>query len=154
MVLSSSHIATPSSTWGGVLTLLPCSSVGSLGSEAVLRELVQQESSPGLQFFMNCSGLGPPWVQSFRSWLLQGWSPKGPQVLPRSCTTAGSPWAQSPLGSTCSSVGSSMGCGRISLPFCCAFFPHFLNTLSKRFYPVTYGLSHGWPIGSSWSCLV
>ena len=46
--VSSSHVvsAVPSSSGGGLLTLFPCSSVGSLPWETVLHELLQCESFP------------------------------------------------------------------------------------------------------------
>ena len=87
VAVSASHIvsAAPfSSSWGGLLTLFPCSSVGSLPQETVLHELLQHESSPshGLQFFTNSCSVGPfHRVQSFRNRQLQRGSPTGSQVL-------------------------------------------------------------------------
>ena len=47
-VVSSSHVvsAAPSSSGGGLLTLFPCSSMGSLPRETVLHKLLQRESFP------------------------------------------------------------------------------------------------------------
>ncbi|KAM9591150.1 uncharacterized protein ACIBXB_006064 isoform 2-T2 [Morphnus guianensis] len=90
--------------------------------------------SHGLQFFTNCSSMGPfHGVQSFRSTLLQRESPTGsqvlpenllrgllstdPQVLPGTCSSAGSPRGHSLLREpTCSGVGSSTGCRWRSAP--------------------------------------
>jgi len=46
--VSSSHVvsAAPSSSGGGLLTLYPCSSIGSLPWETVLPQLLQHESFP------------------------------------------------------------------------------------------------------------
>ncbi|KAK4828519.1 hypothetical protein QYF61_026941 [Mycteria americana] len=86
--------------------------------------------SNGLQFFTHCSSVGPfHGVQSFRNRLLQRgsplgsqvlpakpapvWSPlsMGPQVLPGACSNVGFPQGHSlPRASTCSGMGSSMGC--------------------------------------------
>jgi len=53
-VVSSSHVsATPSSSGQGLLTLCPCSRVGSL------HKLLHWSASHGLQFFTNCSSVGP-----------------------------------------------------------------------------------------------
>ena len=48
LALTSSHLvsAAPSSSQGGLLTLCPCSSVGSLPRETVLHELLQREAFP------------------------------------------------------------------------------------------------------------
>ena len=60
--------------------------------------------SKGLQFFVNCSSMGP-----FTT---------GPQVLSGPCCSTGSPWGHSLLrASPCSSVGSSMGNRWISAPW-------------------------------------
>jgi len=47
-MVSSSHMvsATPSSSWEGLLTLLPCSSMGSLPQETVLHDLLQHGYFP------------------------------------------------------------------------------------------------------------
>jgi len=81
-----------------LLTLFPCSSVGSLPHETVLHALLQCESFPRLQFFTNCSSVGPfHGVQSFRNRLLQHESPTGSQVLPASLIRHEllSPWVRS-----------------------------------------------------------
>ena len=77
------------------------------------------DPSHGLQLFMKCSSVGPfHGVQSFRNRLLQCGSPSRSQVLPANLLqrrlSAGS---QPPSGtSTCSSIGSSLGCRWISAP--------------------------------------
>ena len=89
--------------------------------------------SHGVQFFTNCSSVGPfHRVQPFRNRLLQcgssmgsrvlpanllqhGLLSMGPQVLPGACSSLGSPQGHSLLwASTCAGVGSSTGCRRIS----------------------------------------
>ena len=74
--------------------------------------------SHGLQLFMNWSCVGPfHRVQYFRHRLLQCGSPTGSPFLPRACSSVGSPWGHRLLwASTCSRVGSSMGCRWISAP--------------------------------------
>jgi len=69
VVVSSSQVvsAAPSSSWGGLLTLCPCSSVGSLPWETVLHKLLQ------------CASF--PWGAALHK-LLQSGSPMGSQVLP------------------------------------------------------------------------
>ena len=56
--------------------------------------------SHGLQFFTNCSSVGPfPGLQSFRHRLLQRGSPVGSQVLPENLLQRGLPMgSQPPLG--------------------------------------------------------
>jgi len=55
VMLSSSCVvsAAPSSSGGGLLTLFPCSSVGSLPRETVLHELLQLSPAYGVQSFRN-----------------------------------------------------------------------------------------------------
>ena len=66
-----------------LLMLFPCSSVGSLPRQTILRELTDVAPSHGLQFFRNCSSVGPSHrVQPFKNRLLQHESPPGSQVLP------------------------------------------------------------------------
>lgn len=58
------------------------------------------------------------------------------QVLPRSCTSAGSPQGHTLLwASTCSSVGSSMGCGWISAPLLLCIFSPLLKFIIQEFCP-------------------
>lgn len=104
--------ATPSSSGGGLLTLIPCSRVGSLSWERVFHGLLQHK--PFLhaavhrllhrvhKFFHR--------VQSFRNTLLQQGSLTGSQVLPESGFRVDFPWDHSLLlAPMCSSVGSSTG---------------------------------------------
>jgi len=84
-VVSSSQVvsAASSSSRGGFLLLFPCSSVGCIPLETVLHELLQHESSHGLQLFTNYSIIGLfQGVQSFRNRVFQHGSPTGSQVLP------------------------------------------------------------------------
>jgi len=79
VAVSSSHVVSdaPSFSGGGVLTLCPCSRVGSLLQETVLHKLLQQGS------FKNCSSMGlPHGVQSLRNRLLRHASPTRSQALP------------------------------------------------------------------------
>ncbi|KAK4830930.1 hypothetical protein QYF61_014303, partial [Mycteria americana] len=70
--------------------------------------------SHGLQFFMNCSSMGPPRCHKSCQQTCSGVGSSlsvGPQVLPGACSSVGFPWGHSLLRtSTCSSVGSSTGC--------------------------------------------
>ena len=81
VVVSSSHFvsAAPSSSGGGLLTLSPCSSVGSLPRQTVLHVLLQRESFPQAAVLHE---------------LLQRGSPTGSQVLPANLLQRGllSPW--------------------------------------------------------------
>ena len=81
----------PSSSGGGLLTLFPCSSVGSLPQETVFHELLQRESFPWASVLHARPFHG---VQSFRDRLLQRGSPMGSQVLPANLLQCGllSPW--------------------------------------------------------------
>lgn len=96
--------------WSDTLSLLflPPLLHGSLPQEAVLQELLQSASfSSGLQFFMNCSSLGPfqcgaaVQEQTAPAWIpLRVTNPAskpstaplstGPQVLPGACYSTGS----------------------------------------------------------------
>ena len=92
VVVSSSHIvsAASSSSGTGLITLFPCSSVGSLPRETVLHELLQHGSFPRAAVLHNCSSVGPfHGVQSFRHRLLQRGSPTGSQVLPENLLQCG-----------------------------------------------------------------
>jgi len=128
VTVSSSHVvsAALSSSGGGLLTLCPCSSVGSFTQETVLHELLQCESFPQAAALMNCPSVGPfpqgavlqeqaapAWVPhrvtSAASKLAPAWAPlsTGPQVLAGACSSVGSPWGHSLLqASTCFGMGS------------------------------------------------
>jgi len=126
VAVSSSHVVSvaPSSSGGRLLTLFPCSSVGSLPQEIVLYELLQCESFPWaavLHKLPKCGSLpqgaalqeqaAPAWVPHRvtgpASKPAPAWAPlsMGPQVLAGACSSAGSPRGHSLLwASTCSSV--------------------------------------------------
>ena len=112
VAVSSSHVvsASPSSSGGGLLTLFPCSSVGSLPRETVLHELLQRESFPWatvlhepLQSGSHPRGAvlqeqtAPAWVPhgvtSPASKPAPAWArlSAGPQVLPGACCSVGFP---------------------------------------------------------------
>jgi len=85
VMVSSSHIvsAAPSSSGGGLLTLLPCTSVRSLSRETVVHKLVQRESFPwAAALYKLPQGGSFHGVQSFRNRLLQHGSSTGSQALP------------------------------------------------------------------------
>jgi len=75
-------------------------------------------SSRGRQFSTNCFSVGPfHGVQSFRNRLFQSGSPTGPEVLPGARSSMGLPQSHSLLrASTCSGMGSLLGCRWISAP--------------------------------------
>jgi len=138
VMVSSSHVvsAAPSSSGGGLLTLLPCSSVGSLPPETALHELLHRESFPRAAVLHELPQRGsfpraavlqekgaPAWVPhgvtSPASKPAPAWAPLStqPQVLAGACSSAGFPWGHSLLqASTCSVVGSSTGCRWRSAP--------------------------------------
>ena len=138
VAVSSSHVvpAAPSSSGGGLLTLFPCSSMGSLPRETVLHELLQRESFPPAAVLHELLQRGSLpwgavlWEQTAPAWVPRGvtspaskpapaWAPlsTGPQVLPGACSSAGFPRGHSLLrASACSGVGSSTGCRWISAP--------------------------------------
>jgi len=62
VAVSSSHFvsAAPCSSGGGLLTLFPCSNMGSLSWETVLHKLLQQESFPQGPVLQGQAA--PPWV--------------------------------------------------------------------------------------------
>ena len=116
--VSSSHVvsATPSSSGGGLLTLFPCSSVGSLPRETVLHKLLQQKSFPWAAVLHELFQRGsfprgavlqeqtaPVWVPhgvtSPASKPAPAWAPlsMSPQVLPRACSSKGFPQGHSLL---------------------------------------------------------
>ena len=76
VVVSSSHIvsAAPSSSGGRLLTLFPCSILGSLPQQTVLHELVQCESFHGAEVLCKLPSVGPshgvtsPDSKSARAW--------------------------------------------------------------------------------------
>jgi len=96
VVVSSSHIvsAAPSSSGGGLLTLFPCSSVGSLPWETVLHELLQHRSFQWAAVLHELLQRGS---------LLTGCSPSG-----TGCSSMGPQRGHKPCQPTCSSVGSSL----------------------------------------------
>jgi len=128
VVVSSSHVvsAAPSSSGGGLLTLFPCSTVGSLSREAVLHKLLQREFFPwaaALHELPQCGSFprgavlqeqaAPVWVPhgvtSPASKLAPAWAPlsMGPQLLAGPCLSVGLPWGHSFLQAyTCFAVGS------------------------------------------------
>jgi len=128
VTVSSSHVvsAAPCPSGGGLLTLCPCSSVGSLSQEAVLHKRLQHESFPWAAALpelpqrgslptgcspsgTGCSSMGPHGVTSPGSKPALAWAPlsTGPQVLAGVWSSAGSPRGHSFLwASTCSSVRS------------------------------------------------
>ena len=127
--------AASSSSGGGLITLFPCSSVGSLPQETVLHELLQCGSFPRaavlhklLQHgsFPQCAVLqehtAPAWVPhgvTSPARKPAPWAPVStdPLVLPGACSSAGFPRGHSLLREpTCSGVGSSTGCRWISAP--------------------------------------
>jgi len=104
-----------------LLTLFPCSSVGSHPWETVLHKLSQHGSFPGAAVLEKQAALAwvPCGVTSPASKPAPVWAPlsTGPQVLPGACSSAGSPWGHSIFwASPCSGVGSSPGCGWRSVP--------------------------------------
>ena len=138
VAVSSSHVvsAAPSSSGGGLLTLFPCSSVGSLPQETVLHELLQRESFPWATVLHELLQHGSfPRGAVLQEQTAPAWVPHGvtspaskpaparaplsmgPQVLPGACSSAGFPRGHSLLrASPCSGVGSSTGCRWISAP--------------------------------------
>jgi len=92
VTVSSSHVvsAAPYSSGVGLLTLCPCSSVGSLTWETVLHKVLQHESFPWAAALhklpQHRSFHG---VQSFRNRLLQHGSPTGSQALPANLLRCG-----------------------------------------------------------------
>lgn len=129
IVVSSSRAvsAAPSSSEGGLLMVLPCSSVGSLLQEIILHGLLlplgcssaliapawvsSMECSPSGK---GCSNLGVP--QGHKSWqqtcFREGSSFHGARGPARSLLQCELPmwWSFPPLGTTCSSMGSSTSC--------------------------------------------
>ncbi|KAK4810950.1 hypothetical protein QYF61_013358 [Mycteria americana] len=95
------------------LTLFPSSSVGSHPQETVLHEVLQRGSFPWAAVLHELLQHGSfPWSAVLQEWTAPAWVLQGPQVLPGACSSVGSPWGHSLLQSTstCSDVGSSMGC--------------------------------------------
>jgi len=121
---------------GGLLILCLCSSVGFLPQETVLQELLQCGSSPwaaALHTLPQCGSF--PWGAVLQEQAAPVWDPHGvtrpaskpaplwaplstgPQVLAGACSSTGSPRGHGLLwSSSCSSVGSSTGCGWGSAP--------------------------------------
>ena len=96
VVVSSSHgvSAAPSSSGGGLLTLCPCSSVGSLPRQAVLHQLLPQESFPRAAVLHQLLQRGVP--------------PTGCRPSGRDCSSVGPPRGHKSCQQTCSGVGSSL----------------------------------------------
>jgi len=107
--VSSSHFvsATPSSPGRGLLTIFPCSSLGSLPWETVLHEVFQQESFPWAAVLhelplcgslpMGCSPSGTGCCSLPTNLLWHGLLFTGPQALPGACSSVGFPWGHSLL---------------------------------------------------------
>ena len=121
VAISSSHVvsAAPSSSGGGLLTLFPCSSVGSHPREAVLHKLIHRESFPWAAVLCELLQHGSfPWGAGLQEQTAPAWAPLsiGPA---RSCSSTGFPWGHSLLwASTCPGEGSSTDCKWISAPPC------------------------------------
>jgi len=113
-VCSSDVVSTaPSSSGGGVLTLCPCSSVGSLSRETVLHELLQRESFPRAADLHELPQRGSlPRGAVLQEQAAPVWVPHGVTSPAMSLLQDGLPTgSQSPLGaSTCSGIRSSLGC--------------------------------------------
>ena len=78
--VSSSHVvsAAPSSSGGGLLTLFPCSSVGSLPQETVLHKLLQCESFPQAAVLHELLQRGSlPWGAVLQEQTAPAWVPRG-----------------------------------------------------------------------------
>ena len=115
------HCLCHSSSGGGLLTLLPCSSVGSLSQAAVVHKLFQCESFPRGAVVQDQAAPErvPHGVTSPASKSAAAWAPRsmGPQVLPGACSSKGFPQNLSLLrASTCSGRGSATDCRWISAP--------------------------------------
>ena len=116
--VSSSHVvsATPSSSGGGLLTLCPCSSLGSLPWDTVLHQLLRSESFPRAAVLHELLQHGSlPWGADLQEQTAPAWVPHrvtspaskpalawappstGPQVLPGACSSVGFPWGHSLL---------------------------------------------------------
>jgi len=118
VVVSSSHVvfAAPSTSGGGLLTLFPCSSIGSLSWETVLHELLKCESFQN-RLLQRGSPVGSQVLPA--NLLQRGLLSAVPQVLPGACSCMGFPRSHSLLwASSCSGMGSSTGCRWISAPPC------------------------------------
>jgi len=115
VVVSSSHSLCRSFFLrGGLLTLCPCSSVGSHPLETVPHELPQRGSLPcGAVLQEQAAPVCiPHGVTGPVSKPAPPWAPlsMGSHTLPRACSSVGSPRGHSFLqASTCSGVGSSLG---------------------------------------------
>ncbi|KAM9590949.1 uncharacterized protein ACIBXB_005997 [Morphnus guianensis] len=136
--VSSSHVISAASSSSGarLITLFPCSSVGSLPWETVLHKLLQRGSFPRAAVLHELLQHGslpqravlqehtaPAWVPhgvtSPARKPAPAWAPLStdPQFLPEACSSVGFPRGHSLLQEpTCSSVGSSLGCRWISAP--------------------------------------
>jgi len=109
---------TPSFSLGGLFTLFPCSSTGSLPQVADLQRLLRRE------YFPRFPGGAVLLEQTAPAWVTHGvtssarkpppaWAPLSmhSQVLQGFCSSTGSPWAHSlHQASICSSTGFSTGC--------------------------------------------
>ena len=115
VAVSSPHVvsAALSSSGGGLFTLCPCSSMGSLSQETVLHELLQRETFPravALHELLQRASIPRGAVlqeQVASAWVPHGvtspaskpalaWAPlsMGPQFLPVACSSAGFPRGQ------------------------------------------------------------
>ena len=96
VAVSSSHVvsATPCSSGEGLLTLCPCSSMGSIPREAVPNEPLQHEPFPRAAALYELPQRGS---------LPKGCSPSGTD-----CSIVGPPWGHKLCQQTCSVVGFSL----------------------------------------------
>jgi len=134
-VFRSSHVvsAAPASSWGGLLTLCPGSSLGSLPHETILHGLFQCEPFPQAAVLHDLLQDGSfPWGALLQEQICLVWVPHGVTSPAKSLLQCGllSPWihrsCQEPAPaqvfhrvtgtSTCSGVGSSLGCRWITSP--------------------------------------
>lgn len=105
-MICSSHVVTAASSSEGGLLSLP--QHGDPAPADCSMNFSNVSYSHRLQFFINCTSVGPSHrVQSFRNRFQRGF-PVGSQVLPGACFSTGFPWGHSlPEASTCSSMGVS-----------------------------------------------
>ena len=138
-VVSSSHVVSAPPlklSGGGLLTLCPCSRLGSFLQGTVLHELLQSEFFPQAAALHKLFQSGfIPWAavlqeQAAPAWVphrvtspvrkpAPAWAPlsMGPQVLQGACSSIGSPWGHRLLQACpCSGVGFSVSCRWISTP--------------------------------------
>jgi len=144
VVVSSSHIvsAAPSFSGGGLLTLFPCSSMGSRPWETVLHELLQRESFPRAAVLHRLLQRGSPtgsqalpeillWRGLLSPWVRRSWQEPAPVRVPHRVTASfghppalvwGPPRAAGRYLLPCGSTGCrgtaclTMGCRGVSAP--------------------------------------